>query len=402
MTTEHPPQRFPLGSRVRLAELSRDPYPILKHLQIDEPVSWIAETSQWFVTRRKDIEAILLDPAAFTVEWRESLLDDTIGTTMLSTDGARQHRLRQPFQAPFHPKPVRDSMTASVRNRAAVLIESFVASGRTDLVKTFSNPLALDAVTAMLGLPVHDFEVFRRWFTDIADGLGNFTHDPAVRARGRSSATDFGNYALEHLNRLRSVPDGSVLSQAVHTAGGLSDEEILSAARVIIFGGLETTSALISNTLWALLKHPDQFAAMRKEPVLIKKAIEESLRWSPPVQSLTRRAARDVSVRGIDIASGDVVQCMVGAGNRDPEYFADPDTFDLWRGNAADHLAFAIGKHYCLGAALARLEGEIALTSLIERLPCLRFDPEFPSVLRGHEFRSPADLHVCWDFQEKL
>jgi hypothetical protein len=388
--------RFPLGNEVRLSTFSADPYPILKRLQEDEPVSWIPEFGQWFVTRRSDIEAVLLDPATFTVESRESLLDDTIGTTMLSADGPRQHRLRQPFQPAFNPRAVRDSMTEGVRSRAARLIGNFAAAGTTDIATSFSNPLALETVTEALGLYVHDVAVFRSWFTDIAGALGNFVHDPVVRARGQAAAAEFGAYAAPQLARMRATPDRSVLGSALHAPEGLSDGEIIAAARVIIFGGLETTSALISNTLWALLKHPAQFRAVCDDLALLKKAIEESLRWAPPVQSLTRRATRPVTICGVEIGCGDIVQCMVGAGNRDPDRFTDPDSFDIWRANSGDHLSFAIGKHYCLGAALARLEAEIGLLLLIERLPELRFDPDHPSDLRGHEFRSPPTLHVCW------
>lgn len=177
----------------------------------------------------------------------------------------------------------------------------------------------------------------------------------------------------------------------------MSNEDILAAARVIIFGGLETTAAMLTNTVWALLSHPSQYETVLSHPHLLTQAIEEALRWEPPVQSCTRFVNRPVIVGGVDLAPGEMVQCMVGAANRDPEHFTDPELFDLWRANARDHLSFATGKHFCLGAALARLEGEIGLRILFERLPGLRLDPTRPSNPRGHEFRSPPTLHVRWD-----
>jgi cytochrome P450 len=176
----------------------------------------------------------------------------------------------------------------------------------------------------------------------------------------------------------------------------MTEEEILSAARLNIFGGVETTSAMLANTVWAFLNHPAHYAAVRAHPELLPQAIEEALRWEAPVQSCTRYVTRSNTVHGVELAPGDLVQCMVGAANRDPEHFTQPDVFNLWRANAKDHLSFAMGKHFCLGAALARLEGQVGLAILFERLPELRLNPAHPSAPAGHEFRSPPTLQVLW------
>jgi len=392
--------RFPLGSQVQLEALSLDPYPMLKALQEQEPVSWVAESQAWFVTRRADCLSILLDSTTFSVASASSLLEDTLGQTMLSTDGVRQRQLRQPFNGPFAPREVRAQMTAPITSYLQGLIDGFVARGQTDLKSAFADALSLWTVMTILGLPIHDFPTVRGWFTNIAHALGNFTRDPHVRERGQAAASAFGFYAAMHLERLRREPDDSVLS-AVASSGELSNEEILAAARVIVFGGVETTAAMLANTLWALLIHPAHYAAVRANPTLLPQVIEEALRWEPPVQSCTRFVTRPVVVQGVALSPGEMVQCMVGAANRDPEHFADPDVFDLGRPNARDHLSFAIGKHFCLGAALARLEGEVGLRLLLERLPGLRFDAARPSAPQGHEFRSPPTLHVQWGSREE-
>jgi cytochrome P450 len=358
--------------------------------------SLVPEAQAWFVTRRADCVAILLDSATFSVASPASLLEDTLGQTMLSTDGMRQRRLRQPFNGPFAPREVRAHMAASITTYVHGLIDGFVASGQADLKSAFADRLALWTVMTVLGLPIHDFPTVRGWFTDIAHALGNFTRNPAVRNRGQAAACAFGAYAAMHLERLRREPDDSVLA-AVASSGELSNEEILAAARVIVFGGVETTAAMLANTLWALLSHPANSAAVRANPTLLPQVIEEALRWEPPVQSCTRFVTRPVVVQGVALSPGEMVQCMVGAANRDPEHFADPDVFDLGRPNARDHLSFAIGKHFCLGAALARLEGEVGLRLLLERLPGLRLDTRHKSSPRGHEFRSPPTLHVRWE-----
>jgi cytochrome P450 len=178
------------------------------------------------------------------------------------------------------------------------------------------------------------------------------------------------------------------------------EEEILAAARVIIFGGLETTAAMLPNTGLARLSHPAQYEVVCANPHLLTQAMEESLRWEAPVQSCTRYVTRPIVVQEVEFLPGEMVQCMVGAANRDPEHFIDPEAFDLGRSNARDHLSFAMGKHFCLGAELARLEVEIGLRILFVCLPRLRLDPAWPSSPQGHEFRSPPRLEVRWDKQD--
>jgi cytochrome P450 len=388
-------ERFRLGRQVRLADLHQNPYPLLKRLQEAEPISWVSEVNGWLVTRRTDMLAILLDSATFSVASAGSFLENTLGRTMLSTDGVEQQRLRHPFQAAFAPRAVQTHMAERIAVAAHAIIDQFSAQGQADLKTAFADHLALWTVMEMLGLPIHDFTEVRQWFTAISEALGNFSHDLQVRERGGAAAAAFGAYALPHLHRLRHEPDGSLLA-ALASSDEMTEEEILSAARLIIFGGLETTSAMLANTIWALLNHPAHYEAVLAHPDLLSQAIEESLRWEAPVQSCTRYVTRPITMHGVEFSPGDMVQGMVGAANRDPEHFTQPDAFNLWRTNAKDHLSFAIGRHFCLGAALARLEGQVGLALLFERLPELRLDPAHPSIPAGHEFRSPPTLHVVW------
>jgi cytochrome P450 len=146
--------------------------------------------------------------------------------------------------------------------------------------------------------------------------------------------------------------------------------------------------------VWTLLQHPLALEAVRRDRALLSRAVEEAMRWEPAVQSCTRHAARSVTLAGATIAAGDTVQCMLGSANRDPAHFGDPDRYDLTRPNAADHLSFGSGKHFCLGAALARAEVHAVLEILLDRFPTLRADPDRPSAPYGYEFRSPRELAV--------
>ncbi len=389
--------QFPIGSRVQLEQLSKNPYPILKELQQLEPVSWVEDLQMWFVTRFDDVSAVLHDVETFTLEDDESLLNEIFGRTMISTDGADHTRLRTPFHPPFLPKFVRNEMSLHIKARANALIDTFIADGTADLATQWADRLALEMVMQMLGLPIEDFFLVRSWFSDIGQALANVKRHPEIKQRGQKAAAQFTDFARIHLERLRKTPDNSILGNLANTSAMLTDTEILEACRVIIFGGLETTAALLLNCTWAILNRSDVQQKILQTPSLFIPAIEETLRWEPPVQTLARRATRDTQIRGVSIKAGDMLSCMIGAANRDPSVFTQPDDFMLERNNAKHHLSFAIGRHFCLGAALARLEGEIALQVLFERLPNLRLDVDKPDQPVGHEFRSPPTLWVRWD-----
>lgn len=397
--TEINTKTFPIGSRVTLEELGRNPDPIYRRLQSQEPVSWIDETQMWFITRREDVLTILADPETFTVKSPHSPIQDTFGTTMITVDGPEQYRLRQPFMPPFLPRALRRSVPAMVERITNRLIDTFIEAGEVDLAWEFSDKLSLYTVTSVLGLPVEDFACFRGWYDDFAVALGNFLGNTEIRKRGHTAFSGFSAFVASHLERLASEPDDSILSVMLNdTAHDLSEAEIISAAALIIFGGLETTAAMFSNTIWALLNHPNQFETVLQNPDLLNTTIEESLRWESPVQTCTRHVTQSVTIRGVRLEPGQTLQCMLGAANRDPAHFTkpDPDLFDIQRSNADQHLAFAKGKHYCIGAALARLEGEIGLRILFERLSNLRLHPDYPAAPQGHEFRSLPTLYVQW------
>lgn len=391
-------ENFPIGATVRVRDLEFDPYPILKRLQEHEPVSWVHETRMWFVTRRDDVIAVLKDSATYTTDSPDSTIRDTFGSQMLNADGELQQRFRAPFNPFFRPKSIRESMLAKTEKHVNALIAAFRDLGSADLGPSFAAPLAVETVAGMLGFPAEDAPGIRSYFHDFAAALANFERDDSVRARGHESAEIFRQYVHARLKELRSNHDGSVLgSMLTDPDNALSDDELVANTMITLFGGIETTEALILNAVWSLLAHPEQLKAVAADPSLVENAVEESLRWQPAVQSCTRHATRDAELRGNSIRKGQIVQCMIGAANRDPDYYHAPDTFDIHRANARDHLAFGLGRHMCLGAALARLEGQLALTALLQQLPELTLDHNQSRPPKGHEFRKPEKLIVRWN-----
>ncbi len=187
------------------------------------------------------------------------------------------------------------------------------------------------------------------------------------------------------------------LLRAVAADGGLSTSEVVSNAAVLMFGGIETTEGMICNAVLHLLGQPDQARQVAEDPELAADAVEESLRLEPAAAVVDRYATADLTIGPAAIRRGDLVTVSLAGANRDPGFFADPDRFDLHRANARQHLAFARGPHFCLGAQLATTEARSALTALLSQLPGLRLDPERPARPRGLVFRKPPELHVLWD-----
>jgi cytochrome P450 len=249
----------------------------------------------------------------------------------------------------------------------------------------------------VLGIPEEFNETIREWYDRFAAALLSFGANQGARARGLVAAEEFRRAMRPLLERARVEPTAGLFSGLVHAADRLDDDQILANALIILFGGIETTDSMMTNAIWSLLTHPDQMAAVAANPELRANAIEESLRWEPAVQSCTRFVTRDVEVGGVLLRAGQVVQCMLSGANRDPEHFPDPDRFAIRRPNAADHLAFGIGRHLCLGAHLARLETRVALDLALDGLARVRLDPDHPARPTGYEFRKPRTLVVKWD-----
>ena len=370
------PKNGPIGEQISLALLHDNPYPTFEALLAHEPVSWVPALKMWLVTRRDDVIAILKDPATFTNESEHSLIEDTLGRMMLTIDGAAHRRLRNPFAAPFRPRLLRRQYTEVITEATHRLIDDLIDEndeGVVDLDKVFSDRLALYAVTEVLGLPIENEAQFRGWYDAFADAIANFQRDATIREAGQVAWKAYRAYVLERISYLTKHPDHSVLSQLIQASEhDLTPDEIVSGTAITIFGGLETTAALLSNTIWALLRHPEQLAMVRRKPALMAGAVEESLRWEAPVQTLTRHLTRDVELHGMTIKKGETISCMIGAANRDPSFFEKPAQFNIQRPNARQNLSFGLGVHFCLGAPLARMEGTIGLPILLKRLPKLK------------------------------
>ena len=248
-------------------------------------------------------------------------------------------------------------------------------------------------VTRALGLERGEVPAVLAWYDAIVGAVTEITAGQPVPDTG---ADAFGALRERLIAVIRSG-DGASLLGAAASGSELSDEEIVSNAAVLLFGGIETTEGMIANAVLELLSRPEQVVAVRADLDLVDAALEESLRLEPAAAVVDRYATDDVELDGVRIARGELVRLSITGANRDPAVFADPDAYDLHRRNGGRHLAFAHGPHVCVGIHLARLEARTGLRSLLRRLPGLRLDPDRPAGIRGLVFRKPPALHVIWD-----
>lgn len=383
---------FPVGASVTVSQLDRDPHPLLAGLREREPVSWIPALDGWLVTRHELVLEAMRDPATFTVDDARFSTARVIGPSMLSLDGAEHERHRAAFTSPFRPAAVGERFSASTREEAAALVDALAPRGEGELRRSFAGPLAAAVVTRALGLAAGEVPSVLAWYDAIVAAVTEITAGASSGAAGREAFA-----ALHHrLVAVTGAGDQGLLLAAVGRDSDLSDDQIVSDAAVLLFGGIETTEGMITGVILQLLEHPEVCARVRDDATLLDAAIDESLRLEPAAAVVDRYATADVALGGVRLARGDLVRLSISAANRDPRVFENPDEFDLTRTNVRRHLAFAHGPHVCLGIHLARLETRIALGELLARLPALRLDPSHPAEVRGLVFRKPQALRVLW------
>jgi cytochrome P450 len=367
---------------ITLEQLDCDPHAVLARLREDEPVAWIQPLDGWLVTSYGLALEVLRDAETFTVDDPRFSTARVIGPSMLSLDGEQHARHRAPFVPPFRPSAVRERFANAASVEAERLIDALEPAGRGELRRSFAGPLAAAIITRALGMDRGEVADVLGWYDSIVGAVTAITAREEMPADGRKAFA-----AL----RARLMAGGIACEH-----GTLSDDEFVSNAAVLLFGGIETTEGMIANAILHLLERPDQLSLVRAEPGLVGRAIEESLRLEPAAAVVDRYATRDIQFGGGSVARGDLVRVSIAAANRDPVVFENPDRFDLQRSESRGHLAFAQGPHVCLGIHLARLEARIGITAMLERLPRLRLDPDRPSPVRGIVFRKPRALNAVW------
>jgi cytochrome P450 len=361
-------------------EILANPYPLFHRLRMEDPVHWDPYLHAWVVTRYADVVTVLHDYAADRTPTPEHLAKLGLGDLapmaqvmvkqMLFLDPPSHTRIRRLASYAFMPQRV-EVLRGHIRDIARDLVNAVVRKGEMDVITDLAEPLPYTVTAEMLGVPIEDAPQLKLWSRDFAEMLGNFQHNPDRAPRMRRSVEEMTKYFRAAIETIRRRPrEGLIHSFVTAEIEGdrFTEEEVVANTIVTMVGGQETTTNLIGNGVLTLLRNPKELARLRADFSLIPSAVEEMLRYEPPSQHTARLAPLDVDLGGKSIRKRQAVIAVMAAGNRDPERFPEPDRFDITRKDNR-HLSFGWAAHFCFGAALARIEGQVAFEEMLRRLP---------------------------------
>jgi cytochrome P450 len=386
----------------------KNPYPLYHQLRRKHPVRRDPLAPVWVLTRYADVVAYLRDPRFKKDPFSSDVLPDRLRSqmelpddqpqagvmpagpqSMLFLDPPRHTRIRGLFNKAFTPRTVQVLRPRIEQVARQMLDKVEETGGSMDLIRDLAYPLPTVVIAELLGFPPEDYERLKKWSDDFAATL-SFTPTTDQQNAAARSREEMRQYFEKVTERLRAQPEDNLISgllAAEYEHSKLSKQELFANCVLLMAAGHETTTNLIGNGVLALLQNPDLLNLLRDRPGLIESAIEELLRYDSPVQWTSRVAAENVTIGDKQIARGEMVIGSLGAANRDPEQFRDPDRLDITRTDNR-HVAFGAGVHFCLGSALAKMEGEIAISALVERFSKIeltkkRFDWRSGAVFRG-------------------
>jgi cytochrome P450 len=389
-------------------EVLADPYPLYHRLRNEDPVHWDPFLHAWVVTRYEEVVRVLQDFSAnrtFTPQQLDEMglsqltpIAAVMVRQMLFMDPPAHTRLRGLCSQAFTPRRI-EMLRSRIQGIADHLIDAMFSDGRMDVIRDFAAPLPATVTAEMLGVPTSDHVQLKAWSADFAEMLGNFQHNPDRTERVLRSVQDMTSYFQAAIAAAREHPGGEGLIHHLLLAevdgNRLSDEEVIANLIVTMVGGQETTTNLIGNGLLTLLRNPNVMEQLRTDLSLIPSAVEELLRYESPSQHTARIAPADVELGGKSIKRKDAVIAVMGAANRDPQRFPNPDRLDITRKDNR-HVAFGAGAHFCFGAPLARMEAQIAFSALLQRLPQLKLESEAVTWRNNLGLRGLTALWVSW------
>lgn len=384
-----------------------DPYPLYARLRQESPVLWDRFLHSWVVTRYDDVAEVLARFRAECTPTPERLTElgmqrlapvaQIMVKQMLFMDPPQHRRVRGLASTAFTARRV-ERLRSHIRDIANDLIDRVVTHGEMDLISDFANPLPAIVSAEMLGLPTQDHEQLKDWSQTFAQILGNFQQNPDGIDDVLNAASDMTLYLHRALVRHSDAPVIGLIGLLTHAridGDRLTDEEVIANTIITMVGAQETTTNLIGNGLVTLLRHPPALNQLRDDPAILPTALEELLRYESPSQQTTRIAPEDVVLSGQPVEQGQSIIAVMGAANRDPERFADPNRLDLTRQDNR-HLAFGWGPHFCFGAPLARIESQIAFETLLTRLPELELVGGPLQWRANLKLRGLATLPIRW------
>jgi cytochrome P450 len=409
------PARKPAPSAWLLsdARFLRDPYPVYRAMREAGPLHWSEEFfgGAWVVTRHADVETVLRDPrfsAQRTGRWvmgvdgqgddvRRELqgFQRLFARAMLFLDAPDHGRIRQVLNAGFRPAALQ-ALAPRIEQLVAERLDAVDAAEGFDFISAVARPLPAQVIATLMGVEASDQGQFIAWSDDLAAFIGALQPGLDLARRAQRSLLAMSGYFEALLPQRRREPGDDLVSRLLRAEQGGQIEggaELLAQCAMLLFAGHETTRNLLGNGLHALLRHPDQWRRLQREPDLLPGAVRELLRYDSPVQYTGRRAATQVELHGRRLHRGDLVVALIGAANRDPLRYAEPDRLDVARRQAGS-LSFGHGPHVCIGAALTLMEGEAVLRQLLQRWPGLHLTDRVPRWSGNPVYRGLTELPV--------
>ena len=388
-------------------EMLANPYPVYHRLRTAHPVYRVPQLDAWVVTSYEGVNGALRDPQLssdrfprlrqrLAARGLDNLADDRV-RSMIHMDPPDHTRLRALVNKAFTPKAV-EAIGSHIQTIVDGLLDAVSGKGSMDVIEDLAYPLPVTVIAEMLGVPGEDRGRFKHWSDEVSAALSGdiaALSEPVLR-RVMSARDELVDYFRAVVQERRRNPGSDLLSaltQAEEEGGRLSEDELYSTVVLLLVAGNETTTNLIGNGMLALLRHPDEMQRVWEDASLVPAAVEEMLRYDGPVQLTTRVAKTDLEIHGTKISKGEWLYLILGAANRDPAQFPEPDRFDVRRAENK-HIAFGAGAHFCLGAPLARLEAQIALRTLRKRYPGLRLAEENPEYRNNFNLRGLKSLRV--------
>jgi pimeloyl-[acyl-carrier protein] synthase len=355
-----------------------NPYPYYRRMRDQDPVHWNGSIRTWFLTRHADVSELLRDDRFSSDRTRgERYVEPPPGRgrparSMLVVDPPDHTRLRNLVNKAFTPRMV-ERLRPRIESITADLVDRLASESEVDLISRFAYPLPVIVIAEMLGVPVQDRAQFQEWSAVVVRGLDPFV-DPETQEAIFDAREALAGYLRGIIVQRRREPADDLITAMIaarETGDLLSEGELVAMCNLLLVAGHETTVNLIGGGVLALLRNPDQLERLRRRPELARTAVEELLRYTPPVQWTGRVAVVELEIDGRRVAPRQSVIGILAAANRDPEVFDDPDRLDVGR-DPNPHVSFGRGIHFCLGSPLARLEAQVALPMLVERFPDLR------------------------------
>jgi cytochrome P450 len=386
---------------ITVDQLVDDPYPTYARLRAHAPVCWVPAVGLWFVSRWADVEAAAGDPVAFPAAVPRSPLDRTLGgSSILTVDGVEHAHWREVLDRSLRPRAVEATAPQVVSEIVDELIDVLAPRGRAELMTQFFEPLSVVSLARLIGLGHVDALTLQRWFHGLSEGASNFESDRLRQSAGDAASQDVDEALAPFLAERMEHPDDTMVSHMLQSGEGSPTQRIaqmMPTLKLVLIGGLQEPGHGAGSTLLGLLTHPGQWDRLVADPeALVRKSVDEGLRWLSPIGEQTRGSGPDAQLSGVTVPPGERVALLVASANRDEAVFGPTaDVFDLDRPRHP-HAGFGFGPHFCVGHYLARIQVRTAIQRLAQRLPGLQLDPANPVNVRGWEYRAPTSLWVQW------